>query len=511
MYRLFEIIPAILSWGTLAILTAACFFVPAWVAIFIILFDFFWFLKTLYYTLHLRVSFSKMKKCLKVDWREKLENKDYEKEKKNNLNLDWKEIYHLIILPMVNEPYEVVKETFEALRRTNYPLNKFIIALALEERAGEEPQETGRRIKDEYEKYFHKFTITTHPTGIQGEIIGKGSNEAWAARGAKKTMDDLSIPYEKILVSVFDVDTQVSAGYFSRLTYAFLTAKDPEYSSYQPIPLFLNNVYQAPALARVLAFSSSFWQMTQQSQPEHLVTFSSHSMPFKALVEIGFWDTDFVSEDSQIFWKLYLHYAGRWFVESLFYPISMDANVAPTFWGTVKNQYKQQRRWAWGSENIPYIIDGFFSKNPRYKGLQGNKVPFLKKIYWSAFLMEGHHSWATNALMMFALGWLPILLGGANFNTSLLAYNLPQITSWIMTLAMIGLISTVALGLALLPPKPKWFRPRHYLLYVIQWFLTPITVITFGAIPALEAQTRLMLGGKFRLGFWNTPKHRKEQ
>ena len=36
----------------------------------------------------------------------------------------------------------------------------------------------------------------------------------------------------------------------------------------------------------------------------------------------------------------------------------------------------------------------------------------------------------------------------------------------------------------------------------------PITLIVFGAVPGLEAQTRLMLGGRFRLGFWATPKER---
>ena len=287
--------------------------------------------------------------------------------------------------------------------------------------------------------------------------------------------------------------------YFGILTYTFLTAKNPQRSSFQPISLFTNNIFQAPALARVIAFSSTFWHMIQQSRPERLTTFSSHSMPFKAIVEIGFWQTDIVSEDSRIFWQCYIHYNGDWRVVPLDYPVSMDANVAPTFWQTMINQYKQQRRWGWGCENIPYLLDGF-KKN--------KKISWTKKLYWKFNYIEGFHSWATNSLIIFALGWLPIILGGPDFKFSILSYNLPFVTKTIMNLAMIGIITSAVLGVVLLPPKPKWFKKRHYFLYFIQWILMPFTLIIFGAFPAIESQTRLMLGGKFKLGFWVTPKYR---
>jgi len=179
----------------------------------------------------------------------------------------------------------------------------------------------------------------------------------------------------------------------------------------------------------------------------------------------------------------------------------MDANVAHGFWQTLKNLYKQQRRWGWGAENIPYMLKGF--RNDPF-------IPAKKKHYWTFTVLEGFHSWATNCLMIFALGWLPVFLGGGGFRASLLSYSLPNITRFIIEISMFGIASSAILGILLLPPKPEWFRWYHYGLYVIQWIFIPVTLIIFGAIPGLEAQTRLMLGGKFRLGFWVTPKHRKQ-
>ena len=489
MTRFFDVLPGAFSWGTLFLIAFLSWQKPVWIAIFIILFDIYWLLKSLYFSLHLRAAFQKMRQHLKIAWRERLA-----------IFAHWKEIHHLVILPMASEPYEVVRDSFQSLQRCDYPKEKLLLVLAIEERAGEEAKKVAGKIRKEFSEFFPWLIITEHPANLAGEIPGKGSNETWAAKEARKLLiDKLKIPYENILVSVFDADTQVYPEYFGCLTYHFLTAEKPQHSSYQPIPLFTNNIYQAPALARIISFSATFWQMMQQSRPERLTTFSSHAMPFKVLTEIGYWQKDIVSEDSRIFWQCYLHYNGDWQVVPLFYPVSMDANAAPSFWQTLLNLYKQQRRWAWGAENIPYLLYGF---------LCNKLISRRSKLYWSFNVLEGFHSWATNSLIIFSLGWLPILIGKADFNQSVLSYNLPAITRNIMAFASIGIASSAILSIMLLPPKPEGIRRRHYLLYLIQWALLPVTLILFGSIPALEAQTRLMLGGKWRLGFWVTPKRR---
>jgi len=59
----------------------------------------------------------------------------------------------------------------------------------------------------------------------------------------------------------------------------------------------------------------------------------------------------------------------------------------------------------------------------------------------------------------------------------------------------------------MLPPKPKNSNFLKNLSTVFQWLLLPLTLIFFGALPALDAQTRLMLGK--HLEFWATEKTRK--
>jgi len=499
IFRFFEMLPGICSWLTLILMVVVSWQWPVAAAIFIIVFDTYWLIKTIYFSWHAAYSSKKTREYLKKNWLRELKN--LPKEKYNVNVTDWRDIYHLVILPMVDEPYAVVASTFQALSSVNYPLDRFIVVLATEERAQDKIQTTIEKVQQEFGKNFKHFLITVHPKDIVGEIAGKGANETWAGRQAKALIiDQFQIPYDHILVSTFDIDTVVPSDYFGCLTYHFLTAKNPYHSSYQPVPLFTNNIWEAPALARVISFSSTFFQLIQQSRPERMTTFSSHSMPFKALVDVDFWQTNVVSEDSRIFWQCFLYYNGNWEVVPLFYPVSMDANVDASFIKTMINQYKQQRRWAYGALDIAYTFFGF---------VKNKNIPLKKKITYGFFLFDGFYSWAVTSLLIFFLGWLPIVLGGPKFNFSILSFYLPKMTAYVLTVANIGIITCAVLNFWFLPPRPPYYGKHRYLLFVLQWILTPINLIFFGSIPALDAQTRLLL--KKYMGFWVTPKYRKSE
>jgi hypothetical protein len=486
-YRFLEMQPGLLAWATLLAVVAASYWIPAYAALFIIAFDVYWLVKTIYLSVHMSSSFRRMRANVRKDWMAQLQG------------LPWEELQQLVILPMATETYEVVRESFQGLVKATWPLERMIVVLAIEGRIGESARTIAQRIQEEFGGQFLRFLITEHPDDIAGEIRGKGSNESWAGREAKKLIDTLAIPYQNVIVSVFDVDTVAPHDFFACLAWHYLTAEKPLRSSFQPIPIFSNNIWHAPAFARVFAFSTTFWQLIQQARPEQLVTFSSQSIGFQALVDVDFWQANVVSEDSQIFWKCLLRYDGDWRTVPMHYPVYMDANVASTFWKTIVNQYKQIRRWHFGVENNPYFLFGF-SKN--------KNIPWRQKLTYAFNMTEKTHSSSTNALIIFLLGWLPVTIGRGHFSQTILSYNLPHITQTIMLLSMVGLISSAIISLILLPPRPPNFGRFRYLWMILQWLLFPINFIFFGAIPALDAQTRLMLGGKWRLGFWVTPKSR---
>jgi hypothetical protein len=72
---------------------------------------------------------------------------------------------------------------------------------------------------------------------------------------------------------------------------------------------------------------------------------------------------------------------------------------------------------------------------------------------------------------------------------------------------MIGIVFSSYLAILLLPPRPPQYGRWKYIFFILQWLFVPINMIVFGVFPALEAQTRWMLG-KY-LGFWHTEKFRR--
>ncbi len=524
--RFFEILPGFTSWSILTGLLMLTFFQPVAAALIIIVFNFYWLLRLFYLTLFLMIAFLRLsleeqtnwlQRVKKIDdlrhlntfdqpgaegWKARISDlflqKEMENLKKSNsfppLSAD---IYHLVIVPAFKETLEVLEPGVKSYAEGSFPARQILIVLAVEGRANDEVKKAAEDLRLKYSAVFFDFLVVIHPDGLEGEARVKGANATFAAKQARKHLEERRVPVENVIVSCFDADTVVSPNYFSCLTYCFMACPERERASFQPIPVYHNNIWEVPGFARILEMGASFFQLTEATHPDRLVTFSSHSMSFKALVDVGYWPVDMVSDDSAIFWKAFIHYEGDYRAIPMYVTLSMDVVDAGGWWQTSVNVYKQKRRWAWGVENFPIVMRGF---------LKPSKIPVFERIRHSFKLFEGHIAWSTWPLLLGIIGWLPVFFAAQEFSDSVLYYTAPRISSVIFNLASISLLTTIFLSLSLLPKKKIKHSFLRHCLHALEWLAIPVVAILFSALPALDAQTRLMLG-KY-MEFWVTDKRR---
>ena len=150
----------------------------------------------------------------------------------------------------------------------------------------------------------------------------------------------------------------------------------------------------------------------------------------------------------------------------------------------MKNQYEQFKRWAWGVCDDPYVIKKYFSSK---------KINFWDKTVRIARPLADHFLWP---VYWFIITWgvnIPMLLN-KNFTKTALGFNLPKFSSFIMTLSLLFLFIIVFIDLRQRPPRPKEIPRYRSWLTPLEFILIPISGFIFGALPGLDAHTRLMLG-----------------
>src|SRR4030043_261476 len=289
--RFLEILPGTLAWTIILFPLWGAFFMPRIVAYFTVGFLVFWFYRSFQAAFLGLAGYIKIKQAEKINWYQQ-----YLKDKDQN-SLAWEEIKHLIIIPNYNESVEKLSKTLDCLVKQKY-LNKeqMMVVLAMEGRA-EGSRQRAKELAKKFKGQFGQLITSIHPDGIKGEIRGKASNEAWAAKLAKKVLvDKKGYDMNKITITSCDADSCFHPKYFSSLTNEFALNKK-RYLRFWQSPIVWHNFLQT------------------------------------------FFDN----------W-------GEVEVEPIFHPTSIDAPEGANYFGSLKNRYLQCRRHAWGCTDIPFAI-----------------------------------------------------------------------------------------------------------------------------------------------------------
>ena len=400
---------------------------------------------------------------------------------------DPKKIYHAVIMVAYNEGLETLIPTVEAVRASSFENERIIFVFGYEERGGEEMRKNAKILAEKFKDDFFQFIPVMHPKDLKGEIQGKGPNLNYAAVELANFVRKKRIPFENVIVTSLDSDNKMSRWYLDYVAYKFIVHPNRQRLSYQPVSLFTNNIWDAPAPMRIIAISNSFFNIISSMRSHTLKNFASHSQPLLALSEMGFWSKKTIVEDGHQYWRSLFFFHGDYEVLPIHVAIYQDAVIEETFLKTLKAQFIQLRRWDYGASDVAYVGVRLFSKDRKTKG----KMAFFPLLAKFIRLLEGHVTLAAISPMVAFGGWIPKLI---NYRSKdLLMFNLPNTISLIQVFASGGLMITILLSLKMLPPRPKNIK-KPKILMVLQWLLMPVVAIVYQSFTAFYSQTRLMLG-----------------
>ncbi len=398
-----------------------------------------------------------------------------------------KEIYHAVIMVAYNEGLETLIPTVEAVRDGSFDNERIIFVFGYEERGGEAMVENAKILKEKFKDDFFEFITVMHPKDLKDEIQGKGPNLNFAAGELLEFVKKKKIPLKNIIVTSLDSDNKMSKWYLDYVAYQFIVHPNRQHLSYQPVSLFTNNIWDAPAPMRIIAISNSFFNIISSMRSHTLKNFASHSQPLLALSEMGFWSKKTIVEDGHQYWRSLFFFKGNYEVLPIHVAIYQDAVMEETLIKTLKAQFVQLRRWDYGASDVAYVGVRLFSKDRKQIG----KMPFLPLFAKFVRLLEGHVTLAAISPMVAFGGWVPKIINSRS--KDLLTFNLPNTISLIQIFASVGLMTTILLSLKMLPPRPKEVKtPR--ILMILQWLLMPVVAIVYQSFAAFYSQTRLLTG-----------------
>ena len=472
--RALEILPGFVSWNLILFPYWGVFVIPSAVAYFVLGFNIYWFYQSFQIGITAIISHLRIQASILYDWLADIKSFP-----------DWKRVHHVIIIPTVEESLNMLERTIDSLANQDLPKDQITVVLATEKRVPrEERLPKVNALKEKFGKIFANFFVTEHELA-SGETVGKHSNQRYAAVWVKNELvDGRKMDINYITITSCDSDHIFHQKHFSCLTFKFLDNPKRYNYFWQPAVFLYNNIWSLPAITRVPNTLMSIWNLSQLPRHDRLINAQNYSLSLKLLDEAGYWDPDKIPEDWGIFFKSYFKKEGQVEVEPLYLPLYADAALSDSFFKTLKNQYEQIKRWAWGVSDDPWIIKNYFLvKNISF----WDKTVRLIHVIWAHFL------WPVNWFIITLGITIPVIINPA-FGRTTLGYNVPRFSSFLLTVALSFLAIMFVIDNIYKPKRPKTFPLWRVILTPLEFVLMPIAGFFFSALPGLDAHTRLMLG-----------------
>lgn len=537
--RIFEMYPGIVAWVVITCPIWGGIFFPVATGYFILIFNAFWVYKSISSVLFFIIGYLKIRNNENVDWMGKLarlenphkgivqlnsELKDLTNEKfskkkyigtfydkvptilqklvfaiekkkakkflkdeieklkqlKAKSYLNWKDLRHIVIIPFWKEPYTVLKRSLDKLANQTFPNKKISVVLGAEARHPP-AYKLAKKLQKEYKDKFEYIWANEH-TLTKDEIAGKASNMADCGKMVQEKIEKLGWDKDKITVSSCDCDTQFDRQYFAYLTYLFATDEDRYVRFYAAPMMYYANFWRVPFYSRVANTLFTINNIGMAARMDKYIQVSSYSFSWRLLEDINFWSADIMPEDFHMFFKALFVHGDKVVTKPIFLRNLSDAAESVNHRGTIKNQYEQVKRWAWGVSDHGWMIESWWKSKKTFY--------MTYRVFHTIF---DHLTWSIISFVLLFGANIPPLIN-KDFAKTVFGQKLPEVSSFMMTITSVTFVFTIIFDFFLKPRRKEEVSIFRIIFEQLKWVTFPIVSFVFGAIPGLDAQTRLLFG-----------------
>jgi hypothetical protein len=500
--RFFEISLGLSTWILLTSPIWLGFIYPTAVVFLLTFMTVYWSYLAGHHTYGLWRGYKKYKEELAVDWYQKCKELDFTTlPDKPTLPPNLESVYHLIQIPLVNEPEAVVRGTIDALFAQELPASQLVVAFALEEKYAEEVK---ARIYDILGERIHELRglyINVHPAGIPGEARGvAAANRTWGGKRAVQQLRDNGENIRNYIFDSIDGDHVLHPQYLARVTHLYLTADRRDHHYYSSaVPMFSNNMWRVPLMMRIEAAAVTMgvlsdWMITNRRLKD---SFSACSTSLQSLIDGDYWDPALGVDDTILYWRIFFARDGDFDGLPHFIPYAADAVEGRGYWESHRSLYKQLFRWGWGAIDFPLSMKGF---------LKNRDISMNRKVGWFIKHIQKRVI-LTNIAFLITFGFGIVTLVNPLVRQSNFAYSLPNVMSAILTVTLIFMLPATYVRLKLYAPMPKDMSFWKKVVIFLEGPLVILNMLTFSFVPTIHAQTRLLFGKKVE-DLYFTPKVR---
>ncbi|KAF9894775.1 hypothetical protein FE257_004396 [Aspergillus nanangensis] len=278
------------------------------------------------------------------------------------------EVVHAIIVPSYREDFDTLWTSLAVLPSHPRARAQYAIYLAMEmkERGC---REKAQRLIEIFAPKFREIHSAFHPADLPGEMAGKSSNVAFAARHILKAyqyacQDEI----RNTIVTVMDADIHIWQDYFSeiRRLHHLHRSSTSNRTFYSCPTVFDRNSRETPVLVGLADLSWANGSISTMYPGGSIPTvIAVYSLPLTLVTRVSGWDTGAtaIGEDIHMLLKCYLQTEGEMVYRTVYAP-SSQCNVSSDshrWWrlSVCRARYQQALRHQWGALDVGFVIRHF--------------------------------------------------------------------------------------------------------------------------------------------------------